>query len=269
MRVLNSGNRRSPSFVLLGFILALAAHTVCAQIRIGGVTIPTRKRAEKQKTDETTSTSNTPRDSDTKSATAETPTATPTPAAPEEDFRIGFFHDEIKKAKSEVDGYSPAEKLYLVSAASAEWLLRAVSPKERQAWFKTWGTVNGANRLIAPLDELSASAAQKMPTYKPNPNDFKVRNPTEERMMIGALKNASTIKIHKIGLEGAVWLIDKNDFGIPTDRFKRGYIWARDTSDDHPYCHVYTIIIQQDYSGGGTYGASWAKFYENELFGCP
>jgi len=81
-------------------------------------------------------------------------------------------------------------------------------------------------------------------------------------MMIGALKNASTVKIHKIGLEGAVWLIDKNDFGIPTDRFKRGYIWARDTSDDHPYCHVYTIIIQQDYAGGGTYGASWAKFYE-------
>ncbi len=61
----------------------------------------------------------------------------------------------------------------------------------------------------------------------------------------------------------------ENELGIPKARYKQGYVWVRVTSDDHPYCHLYQINIIQDYAGGGTYGASYAKFLDNNLSGCP
>ncbi len=88
-------------------------------------------------------------------------------------------------------------------------------------------------------------------------------------MMKGTLGNLATLKIHKIELAQSNWLISKNDFGLSMARYKQGYIWVRDTTDDHPYCHFYQINIIQDYAGGGTYGASYARFLDNTLFGCP
>jgi hypothetical protein len=46
-------------------------------------------------------------------------------------------------------------------------------------------------------------------------------------------------------------------------------VWARSTLNDHPYCRIYWINIIQDYAGGGTYGASYAYFVNDELAGCP
>jgi hypothetical protein len=85
--------------------------------------------------------------------------------------------------------------------------------------------------------------------------------------MKAALKNA-TLKIHKIGLNQANWLIDKDYFGLPTSRYKQGMIWARNSADDHPYCKFYYVNIIQDYAGGGTYRASYALYIEETLAGC-
>jgi hypothetical protein len=88
-------------------------------------------------------------------------------------------------------------------------------------------------------------------------------------MMKAALENSATLKIHKIGLYHGTWQIDKNNLGIPNARYKQGYIWVRDTADDHPYCHLYQVNIIQNYAGGGTYAASSARFIGDTLFGCP
>jgi hypothetical protein len=88
-------------------------------------------------------------------------------------------------------------------------------------------------------------------------------------MMKGTLRNLSTLKIHKIGLFHGNWQISKDDYGLPNARYKQGYIWVRDTTDDHPYCHLYQVNIIQDYAGGGTYAASYARFLDDTLFGCP
>ena len=131
-----------------------------------------------------------------------------------------------------------------------------------------WSSAAGVEKLGPALDGLATAAAAKLPTYIPNKENFTFHNPIEEKMMRSQLKNLSTLKIVKIGLSEGSWLIDKNDYGLPTARYKHGHIWARDSSDDYQYCHVYDINIIQDYSGGGTYGASYARFIEDSIFGC-
>jgi hypothetical protein len=83
------------------------------------------------------------------------------------------------------------------------------------------------------------------------------------------MKNATTLKVHRIGFEETSWLIEKNDFGIPLNRYKHGYIWGRDSADDHPYCHLYVVYLQQNYNGGGTYGQAFTKIRDDQIVGCP
>lgn len=76
-------------------------------------------------------------------------------------------------------------------------------------------------------------------------------------------------KFSKIGIFNANWQIEKNDLGIPVNRYREAFIWGKDSADDYQYCHLYGFVIQQDYSGGGTYGATWVYQNTDTLFGCP
>lgn len=177
--------------------------------------------------------------------------------------------EEIEKKQKEVDEYNPADKLYMVSATTYDYLLFAVSPSAREKWLKGANAVEFKPNLDPALDALAAAAAKKLPIYVPNAKSFAFRNPLEEKMMKTQAGNLAALKIHKIGLAQSNWLISKNDIGIPTARYKQGYIWARNTADDHPFCHLYQINIIQDYAGGGTYGASYAQHIDSTLMGCP
>ncbi len=188
------------------------------------------------------------------------------------DARLSLFIDEIAKAQKEVDSYTPLDKLYLVSATSTDWLWRAVSPKERSEFIEKWKVLmNPATRkrFDDSLDALNASAAKKLPDYKSSLKQYAVRNAAEERLMRGVLTKIADYKIFSVGLKETNWLIDKNDLGIPTARYKHGVIYLRDTKSDHPYCYATYVNVKQDYAGGGTYGASYARFIEDEMVGCP
>ncbi len=188
------------------------------------------------------------------------------------DARLSLFLDEIVKAQKEVEEYTPDEKLYLVSATSTDWLWRAVSAKERSEFIDKWKVLmNPATRqrFDDSLDALNASAAKKLPEYKSSLKQYAVRNAAEERLMRGVLTKIADYKIFSVGLKEANWLIDKNDLGIPTARYKHGVIYLRDTKSDHPYCYATYVNVKQDYAGGGTYGASYARFIEDEMVGCP
>lgn len=190
----------------------------------------------------------------------------------EMDFRLTFFLDEIAKAQKAVDEYTPEEKIYLVGKGEYDWLVRAVSPKKRTEFYEKWKTLltpNGRTKFDSALDSIAASAAKKFPLYKANPKVYNFHNPVEEKMMRGKIENVAQLKIYKVGLNQTSWLIDKNNLGIPTARYKQGMIWLRDPADDHSYCHISYINIIQDYAGGGTYGASYARFTGDELAGCP
>ncbi len=254
------------AFILLaGFIFGV--ETSSAQITINIPNIP-RIKKPKVKTPETEPPTTTATDGNTNANDSPAKTES---RNDEMDFRLTFFLEEIAKTQKSVDRYNPDDYLYLVSGGSeSEWLLRAISMREREKWAKDWlKKPFEQKKFTEALDALSASAAKKMPIYTPGAQNFAFRNAEEEKMMKATLKNAATLEIIKIGLFHGNWQISKNDFGLPNARYKQGFIWVRNTADDHPYCHLYQVNIIQDYAGGGTYAASYARFLGDTIFACP
>ncbi len=234
------------------------------------ITIPGVPKIKKPK-QETPKTTTTEPDAQTGSdRPSNTNTATQTTSADDEmDFRLKFFLEEIEKVQKSVDEYTQEDKLYLVSSAESEWLMRAISQKERAEWTKKWLTKPNEQKIFADaFDRLSTSAAKKLPTYKGSLHEYKIRNAAEEKLMRTVLTRIANYKIYSTGLMQANWLIDKDDYGLPRARYKHGAFWIRDITDDHPYCYLTYVNVIQDYAGGGTYAASSARFIRDELIAC-
>jgi hypothetical protein len=247
----------------VGIVLILCSITF-AQIRIGGVTITlpdkTRKSGKTVAKDESVRPQPAP------------PAARGPVRTASSDAWVDIMLDELKKKQAEVEAFDPASPNRAFDLFTPYWIPVAVSRTARKEYFKRNGGPKSAEReaaLTPALDALAAAAAKKLPLFKPNPSVFANRNPAGEQMAVRGLKNAATLRVHKIGFEEANWLIEKNALGIPLNRYKHGYIWARDGGDDHPYCHLYIIYLQQDYAGGGRYGQSFTKIRDDQIVGCP
>ncbi|MDT7542833.1 MAG: hypothetical protein QOE33_2737 [Acidobacteriota bacterium] len=189
------------------------------------------------------------------------------------DFRLPVFLSDIRKAQDEAARYSPSEYLYLVSAGGpSEALLRAVSRRAREEWAQQW-LKNPASRaeFDAEWDKLAAIAAKKIPSYKPSAASYRFRDPVGERLLMGALKNPTTLKIFRIGTDTAGWDIEKgNNDILPSYRYKTMKVYFRDPNDDHPYCRVVSARIKQDYAGGGRFNSEvYRSSVSEEIFGCP
>ncbi len=178
--------------------------------------------------------------------------------------------DEINQKKAEAEAFDPAEPNRAFDIFTPYWIPLAVSSRARQAYYRLEKTSAARQAGLNPaLDALAAAAAKNLPLFKPKASVFAYRNPAGEQMAVRGLKNAATLKVHKIGFEESNWLIEKNALGIPLNRYKHGYIWARDSADDHQHCHLYVIYLQQDYAGGGRYGQSFTKVRDDQVVGCP
>lgn len=175
----------------------------------------------------------------------------------------------IERAQREVDNYNSQNDLRLVSEAAHPWLFRAVSPWARNQYYTEKGM--GVKPYLDPvLDKLAKAAASKLPSYVPGPTNFSYHNVNEEKMIRSRVQAwAPHNQIFKVGLVNSAWRIEKNAYGLPTRRYKWGKAWIRVTNSDHPYCWLVSINIIQDYSGGGTYAASYANQVDEELVGCP
>lgn len=198
------------------------------------------------------------------------------PDDPEE--RKIYFHlywtlPKIEEVQKDVDSYTPGSERSLYTYAGDDWGLIAVSPRARDEYSKIhdltkWRQANPGNKFDAALDRLAASLAKKFPSITPD-SDYNYRaRPAEERMMKDTLKNLATLKIFKIGLVQH-WYLAKNDYGIIMSRYTHGVIWARDNTDDHPYCQAYYVNLVQSYIGGGRYGTTYAQLVGKGLVGCP
>ena len=186
------------------------------------------------------------------------------------DARLEILLEEINKRKKEVEAFNPAESTQLVTMSTPELFLPAISARARAAYYKRDRLNDRQQDALNPaLDSLAAAAAKKLALFKPDGSLFAFHNPAAELMMKQSLKNGAVVKLNRSGIKESVWLIEKNEVGIPLDRYKHGYIWARDNTDDHPYCHLYTIHLIQNYAGGGTYGAIFARLSDDVIVGCP
>lgn len=254
-------------------VFAFGFQTVSAQITITLPKLPKINKPKKEQpkqeqpkeVQQTTTDSNQSKDNQT---TESKPAAAADKCS--ESLWLETHLEEIAKRQKEVDDFTP-ERGWFTKSFTYDHLLNAVSPSAREKWLKDAKALDlkDCPNLVAAFGNLAASVAKKLPLYTANPKAYNFRNPTEEKMMKAALENAATLKIHKTGLNQANWLISKDNFGLPTSRYKHGMIWLRDPADDHPYCKIYYVNIIQDYAGGGTYGASYALFVEDALAGCP
>jgi hypothetical protein len=190
-----------------------------------------------------------------------------------DDARVSKFQDEVKQSLQEVKDYTPETKTAIVQSANWDWLERAISPSARNEFLNKWGSLLQAKQRQGFERDLNALAAAVPPKFaaftQAQINKFPFRNPTEERMMRSQLNELTGLAVHKIGLYQNQWLISKDQWGLPNSRYKQGAIYGRDPRSDHPYCRIWYVNIIQDYSGGGTYAASYAKYVGSDFVTCP
>ena len=274
MEILKTSEWAGVFACLAGAILLVTAHTSAGQeVRVGGVSILIPTRPKTPKTDkpadkvQSASTDGGGVKAESGEAKAQAPRTQP---RAQSDPWLDIILEEIDKRKKEVESYDASRRGQLVTPSTPELFLPAISRRAREKYYGQ-EKVNEARRsaLDPALDSLATAAAKKLPLYKPDPSVFAFRNPPAEQLMVRSRANGATLKVHQSGIKEAGWIIEKNDFGIPIDRYKHGFIWARDAGDDHPYCHLYTVYVLQNYEGGGTYGQTFAKPFDDEIVGCP
>jgi hypothetical protein len=186
-------------------------------------------------------------------------------------FQAVNIFQQLTQTQEDVAAFAPGQSYLVNTSAGGEWLLRAVSKRERERWARTYFRSNDAARkkIYHELDVLAELGAKQLPGYKPSPQNFAYRNKADEALLKSGLANIAALQIHEIGFSNNTWQITKNDHDVPLSRYKQGYLWVRDSLDDHPYCHLYQINIIQDYTSDGRYGVSYTRFVNDALFGCP
>jgi len=186
------------------------------------------------------------------------------------------YLDEITKNQKEAAAYDgPENKAYYTSATQENFVRLAISKDRREAWWSKSPTLlayrndKACNKIDPALDELAKIVARTVPLYVPEKGAYAVRSPHEEALMKDKVTDIADLKILSIGLASANWTIETNSIGIPTDRYKYGMIYVKPLKTDDPYCRMIFMSVFQQYSGGGTYGATNGNFIRSEVAGCP
>jgi hypothetical protein len=182
-----------------------------------------------------------------------------------------IFLQDIEKTRKQAAEYTPGLRGYFVQDFSDNtniYLRAALSPSRRKEWLGKQGP-EMAKCLTPALDELAAVARRTLPTYRPT--GYAVRNASEERIALGTITDIASATVFKVGIDSMNWKIQKNNFDLPTQRYKWALIWAKypTTISDDGNCRIFYVKISQDYAGGGTYGATYGTFWKDEYAGCP
>ena len=180
--------------------------------------------------------------------------------------RVEHFSENIKTTIDQARAYTVGRNWFVrdFNDSRNEYLWAAISPSKRKEFSNRLGNLYPC---VEPLiNELSAIAKTNLPTFKPT--GFTLRNPSEEALMRGQVNDLSKAKVMKIGLGSTTWNIEKNEFGIPTRRYKHGLIWANYPGYDDGFCRIIWVNVLQDYAGGGTWGSSYGMFIKSEPAGC-
>ena len=190
-----------------------------------------------------------------------------------EDARVNKFQDDVKQTLQDVRDYTPQTKTAIAQSGNWDWLERAISPRARAEFLNKWSSLLQPKQrqgFERDLDAIAAALPPKVAAFtQAQINKFPFRNPVEEKMMRSQLNEFTGLVVHKIGLYQNQWVIAKDRFGLPINRYKQGAIYGRDPGSDHSYCRIWYVNMIQDYAGAGTYGASYAKYVGSDFVTCP
>jgi len=256
-----NGEIMKQTFLNTAFILAVmtfAISNVTAQITIN---IPGIKKIKKPViTTDTNVTDN--------RVTTNTTNTTNTTTGNSTNWWVDYQIEAITKYKQQLDSWNPDTQIFPKPNSSDDYISLALSKKERASWLSD-KKVQPDAKLDASLDELKASLSRRLPEYTINKSSFANRNAAEEKMMLAQMTGVPGIKVFKIGLNQAAWLIDKNEWGIPKARYKHGMIYGRNPNSEDQFCRIWYVNVVQEYSGAGTYGATQARYIDKEFIACP
>jgi hypothetical protein len=181
---------------------------------------------------------------------------------------VDYQIDKIKEYKQQVEGWRPDSESFPRPNSSDDYVSLALSKQERASWLRD-KKVQPDAKLDASLDDLKASLNRRLAENKINPKSFTNRNAAEEKLMLAQMTGVPGIKVFKIGLNQPTWLIETNEWGIPKARYKHGMIYGRNPASEDQFCRIWYVNLVQEYSGGGTYGATQARYIEKEFIACP
>lgn len=176
---------------------------------------------------------------------------------------------DINTVQEDVDSFTP-DRAWFVGDYTYNHLYFAISQIGRDNFYKdSKAPYKNCPVLVAAYKKLSDSAVKKLPLFVANKRDYAIQNPATAKLMHSKISDINDFKIFYTGVKEANWLIDKNEYGLPTARYKHGLVWLRNTKSSHPHCLIYYINIVQDYAGGGTYGESYGNYVKYSFAGCP
>jgi hypothetical protein len=180
------------------------------------------------------------------------------------DYQIG----EIGKYQKQLESWNPANQIFPRPSSSDDYIGLALSKKDRATWLQDKKVAPDA-RLEAALNGLKDVLSRRLPEYTISPKSFNNRNAAEEKLVLAEMSDVPGLRVFKIGFNQANWLIDKNGLGIPKARYKHGLVYGRNPASEDPFCRIWYVNVVQEYSGGGTFGATEARYIEKEYIACP
>jgi hypothetical protein len=186
----------------------------------------------------------------------------------------GFWsvhYEDAYKTLREAEEYKAGERTYYVRELSDrrnEYLLAGISPSFRKDWLSSHKTQEKDAHCIVPLfDEIGAAAKRTLKNYQPT--GYKFHESADETLIKEAVQEKiPDAQIMGVGVKQSSWDIDKLGNGVPKDRYKYGMAWVKNSKFDDGFCRIVHVNIIQDYSGGGTYADSKARYINMVPAGC-
>lgn len=178
------------------------------------------------------------------------------------------YKEDAQNTLEQAKSFKPGRDWYVqvLNDSRNRYLLAAISPSNRKQLQEDTGDLYPCLEKI--IDEIALVAAKTLPLYKPV--GYTVRNASEEKLIRSAVNDLDNAKVLHTGMLESNWLIEKNKYGVPTARYKHGMIYAQypKSITDDGYCRIIYVNILQDYTGDGSYGASYSRFIRTEPAGC-
>ena len=180
-----------------------------------------------------------------------------------------IHYGDALKTLREAESYKATERKFYVRELSDrrnEYLEAAISPKFREDWFGSHRTSQkDRGCMTGVFDALDAAARRTLPKYRPrgythHDDDALIKDAVTEKI--------PDAQFFEVGVSSPTWEIEKLRNGIPRVRYKYGMAWLRRPSEDDAYCRIAYVNVQQDYSGGGTFGESRGHYIKSEPAGC-
>jgi hypothetical protein len=158
--------------------------------------------------------------------------------------------DKMLKA-IQTDGFISASSAHIMIAGQAQYL------EDRAKFYRqlyAQQNVQMPPDILAPLEakfnEVQKAIDENAPRFT-FPTGLAHDPVVEAIIRRSIMSTISGVRVLGIGFSDAAWIISRNNLGLITDRYKRGFVLYQMSGEN--LARLYKIIYSEDYAGGGTF----------------